>query len=445
MRTIKWKPSVKQKVAFDILLDKETTEVLYGGGAGGGKSYLACVWAIYMSLRYAGVRGLMGRAVLKSLKESTLLTFFEICKTWGLKKDLDYKYNSMEGHIKFSNGSEIYLKDLANYPSDPEFDRLGSTEYSYAFIDEASQVSEKAKNIVMSRIRYKLDEFSLVPKILIASNPAKNFMYYQFYKPHTKGTLPDYRKFVSSLVTDNPFISEHYIENLNKLDLISKERLLHGNWEYDNDPAKLMDYDSIVDIFTNDFVATGEKYITSDLAMQGRDLFIITSWDGLRCKVELTKQKSGGKEIEEDLRRIANKLKVPRSHIVPDSGGLGSYLESYMEGIKPFNGAKSAYNKEYTNLRSECYFKLAEMINKKELYVDCEDPNIKEQIIEELEQVKRDAVDKDDQKKKIISKDKIKENLGRSPDFADCLMMRMMPLVGLGKVGIITDNSDIFG
>ena len=41
MRTIKWKPSVKQKVAFDILLDKETTEVLYGGGAGGGKSYLA--------------------------------------------------------------------------------------------------------------------------------------------------------------------------------------------------------------------------------------------------------------------------------------------------------------------------------------------------------------------------------------------------------------------
>ena len=177
----------------------------------------------------------------------------------------------------------------------------------------------------------------------------------------------------------------------------------------------------------------------------------------MRCKIvgvdnftgnivkNLIKPKSGGKEIEEDLKKVANEMKVSRSHIAPDSGGMGSYLESYMEGIKPFDGAHAAYDKEYRNLRSECYFKLAELVNKKEIYIDCDDPVIKESIIEELEQIKRDNIDKDDQKKKIISKEIIKEMLGRSPDFADILMMRMFFVVGMGKMGILTGGKDIFG
>ena len=122
MIKINWTPSKKQKIALDILFDRETTEFFYGGGAGGGKSYIGCIWLILSCLKYQGSRWLMGRAVLKSLKESTLLTFFMICNEWGLKKNIHYKYNSIEGIIRFFNGSEIYLKDLFAYPSDPEFE-----------------------------------------------------------------------------------------------------------------------------------------------------------------------------------------------------------------------------------------------------------------------------------------------------------------------------------
>jgi len=48
----------------------------------------------------------------------------------------------------------------------------------------------------------------------------------------------------------------------------------------------------------------------------------------------------------------------------------------------------------------------------------------KDQIIEELEQVKRHNIDKDG-KLAVIPKEKVKELLGRSPDFSDALMMRM--------------------
>ncbi|HVI80408.1 MAG TPA: hypothetical protein VM715_20095, partial [Candidatus Acidoferrum sp.] len=43
---------------------------------------------------------------------------------------------------------------------------------------------------------------------------------------------------------------------------------------------------------------------------------------------------------------------------------------------------------------------------------------------QELEHVKRRDPDKDG-KLKVLQKDEIKELLGRSPDFADMLMMRM--------------------
>jgi len=42
----------------------------------------------------------------------------------------------------------------------------------------------------------------------------------------------------------------------------------------------------------------------------------------------------------------------------------------------------------------------------------------------ELEQVKRDKIDSDG-KLQLLSKEKVKESIGRSPDYSDALMMRM--------------------
>jgi len=174
----------------------------------------------------------MGRARLKSLKESTFLSFLGVLKDWNLKKGIDWNYNAQEGCVHFSNGSSVYLKDLFLYPTDPEFDSLGSTEYTGAFMDEVSEITEKAKMIVMSRLRFKLDEYNLVPKLLMASNPAKNWAYKSFWRPWSEGKLEDYRMFIPALVGDNPFMSKYYVSNLHKLDKNSKERLLFGNWNY---------------------------------------------------------------------------------------------------------------------------------------------------------------------------------------------------------------------
>jgi len=373
----------------------------------------------------------MGRAVLKSLKESTLLTFFQVCRDFGVKQGIDFKYNSMEGTIKFWNHSAIYLKDLFLYPSDPEFDSLGSTEYTGGFIDEASQITSKAKNIVMSRLRYKLDEFGLIPKLLIASNPSKNFLYFEFYKPDKEGIIEPYRVFIPALVGDNPFISKYYEENLQKLDRISKERLLYGNFEYDDDPTRLFDYDAIVDLFTNN-AERGKKYCIVDIAGFGRDRTIIGIWDGLF----LERVYNMNNISEEELDEILLKYKIPRSQCLVDEGGVGFGYVKNMKGIKGFvaNARPVVKKKEtetekvlhnYKNLKAQCWFELANRVNSGLLgiYRDIKVED-KELLIEDLEQIKQKDPGKD-QPLSILTKEEIKENLGRSTDMGDMLMMRM--------------------
>ena len=48
----------------------------------------------------------------------------------------------------------------------------------------------------------------------------------------------------------------------------------------------------------------------------------------------------------------------------------------------------------------------------------------KEYIIADLEQIKSKNADRD-KKREVVSKDEVKEHLGRSPDFGDMIMMRM--------------------
>lgn len=422
------KLSIKQTLALDYLEDDTTTEIGYGGGAGGGKSILGCYWQLKNRLKYPGTRGLIGRASLKTLKETTLQSFFWVANEQGLKANVHYKYNAQSNQILFPNESIIFLKDLFLYPSDPNFDELGSLEITDMFIDETAQITKKAWDIANSRIRYNLDKYNLVPKSLWTSNPSKNWNYTEYFLPDEKGELPNHRKFVQSLVTDNPYISRHYIDNLNKLPEVDKQRLLYGNWRYDNDPAKLIEYDNIINTFSNSFVEDGKKYITADIARYGSDKAVIIVWSGLKVIKLIEYAKSSVTEITEQINKLSIEYSIPKSQIIADEDGVGGGVVDILKCKGFVNGAKpiDENNKtvQYNHLKSQCYFKLAELINQNKIYISSVNESQKESIIQELEQVKRNNIDKDG-KLSVLPKEKIKDIIGRSPDYADALMMRM--------------------
>jgi len=414
----------KQNEAAYYLKDTITTEILYGGGAGGGKSALGVLWLMDMCTNYPDTRWLMGRSKLKSLKETTLNTFFELSTKLGLSKLWEYKAQS--GVILWHNGSEILLKDLFYYPSDPNFDDLGSLEISGAFIDEVNQINIKARNIVKSRIRYRLDEYGLMPKMLMTCNPSKNWVYKDYYKPYKDKQLPKHRIFIPSLLEDNPHISKHYKDNLENIDEVSKQRLLYGNWEYDDNPAKMINYENILALWSNN-AERGQKYITCDVARMGKDKSVIMLWDGLVVEEVKIIDKSDLQFLGNAIKEIKHRWNVANSNIIVDEDGVGGGVVDFLN-VKGFVNNKAALNKEnYQNLKTQCYYVLAKMINQKEIQV--KPTIIQETLIAELEQVQTYKMDTDG-KLMIMPKDKVKEALGRSPDMSDAMMMRMYYEVG---------------
>lgn len=424
----------KQENAVYYLKDSTTKEILYGGAAGGGKSALGCLWLIEMCQTYPGSRWLMGRSKLKALKETTLNTFFELTSKptpESIKIGLirlgisdQYTFNAQNNIIYFNNGSEILLKDLFLYPSDQEFDSLGSLEICGGFIDECNQIVYKAWQIVLSRCRYKLTEFGITPKLFGSCNPSKNWVYKKFYKPTKEGKLPKQKKFIQALPTDNPYLPESYLEALLSLDKNSKERLYFGNWEYDDDPSTLIDLDAISDYFNADHVkAEGDKYMTIDVARKGKDKTVYRVWHGWKCIYRYEIGKSGLDKVVSKGKEIAAKYKIPMSRVVADEDGVGGGVVDFMR-CKGFVNNSTAMNGEnYNNLKSQCSYKMAEKIMKRETGEIYTDSAVFEATSEEMEQVKQKDIDKDG-KIAIVPKDVVKQHIGRSPDEWDSIMMR---------------------
>lgn len=199
------------------------------------------------------------------------------------------------------------------------------------------------------------------------------------------------------------------------------------------DTARLISDNKINDLLTNDFVSDGEMYLTADLAFQGSDIFVIFIWSGLRVIHYLVMEKSTGKDIEDNIKRLANDYNIGRSNIIYDSDGVGLFLEGYLSGAISFKNNAKALSEcdkkvEYKNLKSQCQFKLSELINENKIYFECDIAEIKNLIWEELECYKNRNLDEDG-KLETLRKKEIKQLIGRSPDYTDALMMRMYPVL----------------
>jgi hypothetical protein len=424
------------------LEDKTTKYVVFGGAAGGGKSWLICEWILMKSIQFPGSKWFIAREELKRLMGSTYITFLKVCEFHHIDKEL-FTLNGQYNYIEMKNGSRIDLLDVKFLPSDPLYERLGSTEYTGGAIEEAGEIDFLAFDVLKSRVgRHKNKEFNIPSKILITCNPKKNWLYQTVYKPWKNGTLSNKYAFIQALYGDNKFTADDYGSNLSEIrDNANRERLMNGNWEYDDDPSKLIEYEAILDIWENAVEENGHKFLTGDIARYGQDKVVIYCWRGWQVYKVYVWRKLGIDQTITKLRKIMYDEQIPYSHTIIDDDGVGGGVVDGLRGVKgfvnnsvPLNNPTTHKKDGYQNLKTQCYYLLAEKINNHEISLSgaeysCEDGDLleekfRQQLNEELEQVKRKDSDKDG-KLKIIPKDEVKEMLGRSPDWSDALMMRV--------------------
>jgi phage terminase large subunit len=424
----------KQKQVARYWLDNETTDIVYGGSKGSGKSYLGVSLIFGDAFIYPGTHYFIARKSLTNIRKFTIPSIHEVFSHWGINEK-QWKYNGQDNYYELNNGSRVYLLDAAYQPSDPEYYRFGSMQMTRGWIEEAGEFEEGAKNNLSASIgRWKNNVYNLHPKLLQTCNPAKNYLYRSYYLPNKANSLDAWKKFVQALPTDNKKLSKEYLQNLERsLSKNEKERLLHGNWEVDDDPSALIEYDKIIDLFSNTHVVAGDRYITADIARLGGDKIVIIEWQGFRGRIKHYSRQTLD-VTSTFIQSAMNRNQTGHSNVLVDSDGMGGgpvdflKVKGFVNNARPLSvghvdSRGNLIPENFDNLKSQCYFKLAERINKNGIYLECESDEVKQWVIEELEQVKQKTLDSD-MKKGVIPKDKVKELLGRSPDFADAIMMR---------------------
>lgn len=384
-----------------------------------------------MRNKYPGTTGFFWRKELKRLKQTTLASYFKFCDDYKIPEKQRGNFNAQDSEIKFENWSKILLLDLANQPSDPLFTRFGSLELTDWFIDESNEIEEQCITIISTRIwRQKNEDYNLLPKLLQTFNPDKWHVYRKYFKPFKEWKLEPYRVFIPALATDNKKIPRAYIDQLMKADEVTKQRLLYGNFDYDDTPWRLFDYNALLNMWDNHAI-NGEKYLSIDAARKWKDKTIIFEWDWLEVVSIKKEDVSQLKDLSDDIRKDYQGKIQAKNMIVDENWvwwGLIDNLrcQGFINNAKPLQPKKSNLSnmRFFEHLKTQCYVKLAEYINIGKIRISVDNPDIKSKLIEELDIIVEIALDKDS-KVMLIKKEDIIAKLGRSPDYSDAMMMRM--------------------
>jgi hypothetical protein len=242
---------------------------------------------------------------------------------------------------------------------------------------------------------------------------------------------------------DNPYVPVAEIEKAKKeLDPATfKQEILA---EHVDNAGALFRYTALVDVFSNTITKDGQRYLIIDVADDGSDKTKFSFWDGLEEYRRETFERLNTEGIIAQTREYQAEERIPMSNTLVDAIGVGAAVasSSLLDGIVGFKSSYAPirtdlspvllpnihYTKtaplvsEYKNLRSQCVFTLADLVNNHKIASRVTGKN-KESIIEELP-VYQD-VSKGDGKRMATPKEDIKEAIGHSPDDSDTWIMRM--------------------
>ncbi len=222
----------KRQKAF-ICADAD--EVLFGGAAGGGKSFGQFVDSVIYALRYEGSRQIIFRRSLPELEQS-IITYF-----LGWLPKGTFKYNISKHMGTFPNGSIIYFGFIANKN---DAYRYQGAEYDVIRFDELTHFTEDVYVYLSSRLRGTKP----FPRSMKSStNPGG--IGHTWVKERFIDSMPPNQKtdffdkdgvrfgsriFLPSRVQENKFLMQNdpgYERRLKMLPEREKRALLYGDWD----------------------------------------------------------------------------------------------------------------------------------------------------------------------------------------------------------------------
>lgn len=236
--------SLHKKQAQAFLSD--ATEILYGGAAGGGKSYLLRVKAISCAMQYPGVQIYLFRRLFSELVKNHLDGpggFRALLEPYLRRKFC--RIATAPPAIRFSNGSTIHL---CHCRFDSDVTRFQGAEIHVLMLDELTHFSETVYRFLRGRCRLpeglRLMTKERLPLILCGANPGgpgHNWVkrtFIDFAEPYKIRRMENseggmLRQYIPAKLEDNPSLNKaDYEARLSGLKSPFLVRaMLDGSWD----------------------------------------------------------------------------------------------------------------------------------------------------------------------------------------------------------------------
>ncbi len=207
----------------------EAMETLFGGAAGGGKSYAQLIDALVFAGRYPGSRQLVLRRTLRELERSLIAVSEQVYpQAVG-------KLVRSENQWRMGNGSVI---EFGHCQYESDVTRYQSAEYDVIRFDELTHFTEHQYTYLISRVR---GANGFPKQVKSTTNPGglgHDWVKKRFIDAMSPDTVSEFeggsRLFLPAKVTDNVFLMRRdpgYRRRLKNLGEKERRALLEGDWD----------------------------------------------------------------------------------------------------------------------------------------------------------------------------------------------------------------------
>ena len=199
-----------QRKFLEIPHNHKLDVAVYQGGFGSGKTFAGSLLGILLSLKFPGIRGLVGAQTYTLVRDTTLQSYFEHFENMGFIDGKDYVWSSSLQKITFKNKSEILFRHF------DEPNKLKSLNLGFVEIEEMSDIPYDTFKMLVSRMRQTPNKQwkNFTYRIFAHTNPETQRGW--VYKTFVESKKENYR-LISAPTTQNIYLPEGFCEELKKL------------------------------------------------------------------------------------------------------------------------------------------------------------------------------------------------------------------------------------